>query len=237
VINGETFRYTVKGDIINLSKDAASIQIPYQLDGETLITSYNGLRTVYVRDSDSARTDAGGGTPAELAGKWCYMSNVNANNGGRMSNRCITLYANGTFEYYAETSSSGQNGSTASQDSDTGTWSATATSITAKSRRHGVLTYSLQKRNPKTGDAMIVLDGEALSQRNKDHPGERSIELTLRRLVTFSSAYFILPGHAANFHLDAAKLSVTVFVCRIVTQAVLRADVIGDVRKRRARIL
>ena len=38
----------------------------------------------------------------------------------------------------------------------------TATSITANSRQHGLLTYSLQKRNhPKTGDAMIVLDGDA----------------------------------------------------------------------------
>ncbi|HXM34319.1 MAG TPA: hypothetical protein VN920_03980, partial [Pyrinomonadaceae bacterium] len=85
-----------------------------------------------------------------------------ANNGGRMSSRCITLYANGTYEYYSESSSSNPYGSTASQDSDSGTWQATATSITANSRKHGVLSYSLEKRNhPKTGDAMIVLDGEA----------------------------------------------------------------------------
>jgi len=99
------------------------------------------------------------------------MSNVNANNGGRMSNRCITLYANGTYEYYSESSSSGQYGSTASQDSDTGTWRATASSITANSRKHGVLTYSLEKRNhPKNGDAMIVLDGEAFATAQQRPP-------------------------------------------------------------------
>ncbi len=161
-INGETFRYTVQGNVITLITGAGSLQIPFQLDDDTLVTTYNGQRTVYRRESESSQSEGGGSNPAELAGKWCYMSNVNANNGGRMSNRCITLYANGTFEYYSESSSSGQYGSTASQDSDSGTWRATATSITANTRKHGVLTYSLQKRNhPKTGDAMIVLDGEA----------------------------------------------------------------------------
>jgi hypothetical protein len=162
LINGEAFRYSVQGNVITLITDAGSAQIPFQLEGDTLVTTFNGQRTVYTRESESADAVGGGSASAELAGKWCYMSNVNANNGGRMSNRCITLYPNGTYEYYAETSSSGQYGSTASQDSDSGTWRATATSITANSRKHGVLTYSLQKRNhPKTGDAMIVLDGDA----------------------------------------------------------------------------
>lgn len=164
LINGESFRYAVRGNMITLSNNEGSVQIPFQLDGDTLVTTFQGQRTVYTRGSESgAAMGTGGGTnSAELAGKWCYMANVNANNGGRMSNRCITLYANGTYEYYSETSSSNPYGSTASQDSDSGTWRATATSITANSRKHGVLTYSLEKRNhPKTGDPMIVLDGDA----------------------------------------------------------------------------
>ena len=163
-INGEPFRYSVRGNIITLSNNEGSVQIPFQLDGDTLVTTFQGQRTVYTRGSESgaAMGTGGGANSAELAGKWCYMANVNANNGGRMSNRCITLYANGTYEYYSETSSSNPYGSTASQDSDSGTWRATATSITANSRKHGVLTYSLEKRNhPKTGDPMIVLDGDA----------------------------------------------------------------------------
>jgi hypothetical protein len=90
------------------------------------------------------------------------MSNVNASNGGRMSNRCFTLYEDGTYQYYAETSSSGEYGSSASQESDSGTWSATQTTITANSQTNGVHTYNLEKRNhPKTNDPMLVLDGDA----------------------------------------------------------------------------
>ena len=164
VINGETFRYTVHGDVITLSGTDGSVEIPFQLDGDTLITTFNGQRNVYARaaGSDSIGEGSGGSHPSELAGKWCYMSNVNANNGGSMSNRCITLYADGTYQYHSESSSSGQYGSTASEESDNGTWSATGTTITANSRNHGTLTYRLEKRNhPKTGDPMIVLDGDA----------------------------------------------------------------------------
>lgn len=164
VINGETLRYTVQGNVITLTGSDGSARIPFQLDGDTLTTTFNGQRMVYTRASGNAGVGGGGGgsNPTELVGKWCYMSNVNANNGGRVSNRCFTLYANGTYEYYGETSSSGQYGSTASQDSDSGTWSVSGATITANSRKHGTLTYALEKRNhPKTGDPMLVLDGDA----------------------------------------------------------------------------
>ena len=72
-----------------------------------------------------------------------------------------TLYENGTYEYYSETSSSGPVASSASQESDSGTWTATANTITRNSRSQGTATYSLEKRNhPKTGDPMLVLDGD-----------------------------------------------------------------------------
>jgi len=163
-INGESFRYRVQGNVITLIGSDGSLQIPFELDGNTLITTYNGQPTVYRRvseDEDVASQPSGRGG-AELAGKWCYMSNVNASNGGRMSNRCFTLYENGAYEFYAETSSSGGSGSSASQESDSGTWSATASTITSNSRQHGTNTYSLEKRNhPKTGDPMLILDGDA----------------------------------------------------------------------------
>jgi len=79
-----------------------------------------------------------------------------------MSNSCFTLYQNGTYEYYSETSSSGPIASSASQESDSGTWSVTGSTLTAHSRARGTLTFSLEKRNhPKTGDPMILLDGDA----------------------------------------------------------------------------
>lgn len=110
-------------------------------------------------------------TENKLALGWRTISNVNASSGGRMSNRCFTLSEDGTYEYYSETSSSGEYGSFASQESDSGTWSVTATTITANSRSQGAMTFSLEKRNhPKTGDPMLVLDGDAYVTYNQRAP-------------------------------------------------------------------
>ena len=77
-----------------------------------------------------------------------------------MSDECFTLYPNGTYEYARETSSSNPLGGSASQAADSGTWSATETTITAHSRSQGTNVYPLEKRNhPKTGDPMLCLDG------------------------------------------------------------------------------
>ena len=98
----------------------------------------------------------------DIAGKWCYMSNINASNSGRISNRCFTLNPNGTYEYYGETSSGGQYGSAVTQESDRGTWTATATTLDANSVKHGKRTYRLEKKNhPKTKDPMLIIEGDA----------------------------------------------------------------------------
>jgi hypothetical protein len=113
--------------------------------------------------SKDSPPDAGAASGAkDIAGKWCYMSNITASNGGRISNRCFTLNPNGTYEYYGETSSGGQYGSSASQQSDRGTWTATATTLEANSVRQGRRTYRLEKKNhPKTKDPMLIIEGEA----------------------------------------------------------------------------
>jgi hypothetical protein len=90
------------------------------------------------------------------------MSNVNSTGGGRTSSRCFTLHANGTYEFSSETSSSGSVASSASQQSDSGTWTAASTTITSRSSKTGTRTYRLERRNhPKNGDPMLVLDGDA----------------------------------------------------------------------------
>ena len=105
---------------------------------------------------------AGGTNPQDLVGKWCYQSNVNAQGGGRMSDICFTLNANGTYQYYGETSSSNPYGGTASQNSDAGRWTATANSLTARSNSGKTVTYALERRNhPKTGDPMLMVNGDA----------------------------------------------------------------------------
>ncbi|MDX6611663.1 MAG: hypothetical protein QOD75_849 [Blastocatellia bacterium] len=165
VLNGETLRYRVAGNVITLANNEGELHLPFQLAGNTLTVQVGERRVVYKRlrgDEPEGTGAAVGGRSPELFGKWCYMSNVNASNGGRLSNRCFTLYENGTYDYYSETSSSGPVASSASQESDSGTWTATANTITRNSRSLGTATYSLEKRNhPKTGDPMIVLDGDA----------------------------------------------------------------------------
>jgi hypothetical protein len=165
ILNGSPFRYAVKGSTITIGNDDGVMQFPFELSGDTLNVQVEGRTVVYKRLSGEAAESAGSGggsNPAELFGKWCYMSNVNSTGGGRMSNRCFTLYPNGTYDYYSETSSSGPVASSASQESDSGTWSVSGGTLTAQSRSRGTLVFPLEKRNhPKTGDPMLVLDGDA----------------------------------------------------------------------------
>ncbi len=166
VLDGKTYRYNVKSNVITIADSAGSMQFPFQLSGDSLNVLVNGEVVAYKRlaeGSGPARVGGNVGTnPLELFGKWCYMSNVNTGSGGRMSNRCFTLAEIGTYEYYTDTSCSGPVASSASQESDSGTWTATATTITRNSRTLGSETYPLEKRNhPKTGDPMLVLDGDA----------------------------------------------------------------------------
>jgi hypothetical protein len=173
LINNVKYRYKASRDVITVTGNDGTVEIPYGLDDDTLTVTYEGREAIYQRvnqsQAENDKPDSGGVMP-ELVGKWCYLSSVTANNGGRMSDRCITLNANGSYQYYAETSSSGDYGGTYSQESDSGTWNATENTITANSQSQGVRTYSLEKRNhPKTGDPMIVIDGDAYvtyAQRN-----------------------------------------------------------------------
>lgn len=102
------------------------------------------------------------GAAAALVGKWCYVANVYANDGGRATETCFVLNPDGTYQYHSETSSSGQYGGTASQTDDTGTWQATDTTLTAHSRSGQTFVYQLARQNhPKNNDPMLLVDGKA----------------------------------------------------------------------------
>ena len=160
-INGTNYLYRVQGNLITVTGNDGSIQVPFRLDGDTLSVEVNGRPQTLKRISEEAPQAGGGSIRQELVGKWCYISSSNTYGGSRMSNVCVTLYANGTFEYYGETSTSVQAGSSGSQQADSGTWTATDSSITSHSRTNGTKTFSLRKMNhPKNGDPMLVIDGQ-----------------------------------------------------------------------------
>jgi hypothetical protein len=158
---GEAFRYQTNGDTVTLISPQTNVSLQFEVSGDTLTLKSPTGQLLLTRVVESGAQ--AGRVQQDLTGKYCYVSNVYANNGGaRSSNQCFTLYADGRYEYYGETDSYNPNGGATSQSSDRGTWSATETTITAKSVSGRVTTYQLEKRNhPKTNDPMIVLDGQA----------------------------------------------------------------------------
>ncbi len=167
VINGDEYGYRVKKGVIQVFSDEGSMAFPYELNGDTMVVEVEGREVVYRRQKGDASGTASGparggeGVLQALVGKWCYMSSLTGSN-SYMSSRCFVLHPDGRYEYSAESSTSGSYGSTAGQSYDSGRWTATRTSITAYSDRSGKTVYPIELRNhPKTGDAMIVLDGDA----------------------------------------------------------------------------
>ncbi|HMT06946.1 MAG TPA: hypothetical protein PKA82_03000 [Pyrinomonadaceae bacterium] len=171
IFNGQQVEWAANDKTIALANDEGSMSFPYVLKGDVLTVWVEERKVVYKRISaeearrsgPSAQTNrTSGSIQQELVGKWCYSANVNAIGGGRQSDICFTLKADGTYEYYGEASNSNPYGGSNSQSWDYGRWSATATTLTANSNSGKTTTYSLEKRNhPKTGDPMLIVDGDA----------------------------------------------------------------------------
>jgi hypothetical protein len=158
-VDGENGRYEIRGNQLTLIGPRGQFTLPFEVRGDVLTLTVNGGPVTLNR----AREEAGvGGIRQELVGKWCWVSVVNAQQGARTSNQCFTLYANGTYQYSGESDSYNPYGGATSQSADSGTWTATETTITAHSRTKGTQVYTLEKRNhPKNGDPMLVLNGQA----------------------------------------------------------------------------
>ncbi|MBK8301907.1 MAG: hypothetical protein WBC19_09660 [Pyrinomonadaceae bacterium] len=173
-INDDEFVYKVKNSVITVASDEGVMTFPYELDGDTLVVQVDGSEVVYKRLKGNETGGTGGvtfgtsnGTGSEgsvipaFVGQWCYQANLNSTNSYH-SRRCFTLYANGTYEYSSDYSQAGGEGGSSSQSSDSGRWTATRNTITAYSRTNGKVVYPIELRNhPKTGDPMIVIDGDA----------------------------------------------------------------------------
>ncbi len=172
---GNTFQYQVSQGHIILVTPQGNAMLAYSVKGNQLTLSANGQQFTYTKGaghegqgSPQTQTQAqtGGGRVAqELVGKWCWTNVNSTNTGGSSSSACIVLNGNGTYEYASErsmdTNTSSFYAGTSSQGSDRGTWWVQGDRIYYNSQTRGQGSYQLQKQNhPKTGDPMILLDGE-----------------------------------------------------------------------------
>ncbi len=158
-VDGENGRYEIHGNQLALIGPRGQISLAFEVHGDVLTLTVNGALITLNR----VREEAGpGGVRQELVGQWCWISMVNAQQGGSTSSRCFTLDPNGTYQYKGETNSSNPNGAYGSQSSDSGTWTATETKLTTHSPTNGTQVFTLEKRNhPKTGDPMLVVNGQS----------------------------------------------------------------------------
>lgn len=172
VVDGDVVAWNLKPGLLIVSFDGEKQTYNYTFNENGLRVSGGNLemplnfKRVKSGNASASPTQAtptnssGKKLDQSLVGKWCYV-NV-ASNYSTSSQQCITVNANGTYEYYGESSTSGSNGSTASQSSDSGTWWVEGNRVYYNSQNQGQGSYELVKRNhPKTGDPMIVLDGTA----------------------------------------------------------------------------
>jgi hypothetical protein len=167
VVAGVPYRYTRAGKQLTLAGPDGTFVATVQLTGDTMTWVVNGKSIAFQRAASTwaiGGGNANGGILPELVGKWCQATNLNNSTGVYSRSTCFTLLADGSYQYAADFDATGQASGDAyganSANSDVGTWTATATTITSRSRKNGVRTYQLEKRNnPKTGDPMLVLDG------------------------------------------------------------------------------
>lgn len=172
---GNTFQYQVSQGHITLATSQGNIMMAYSIKGNQITLTANGQQFTYTKGAGNVTNNfnqsqnqiqTGGGQIApELVGKWCWTNVNSTNTGGSSSSECIVLNANGTFQYAAErsmdTNTNAFYAGTSSQSNDQGTWWVQGDRIYYNSQTRGQGSYQLQKMNhPKTGDPMIVLNGE-----------------------------------------------------------------------------
>ena len=102
----------------------------------------------------------------EIVGKWCYYNLANGDE-GKLSNTCVTLNADGTYEFYLDDATMLQVNSifpgAAAQQTDYGNWWVDGNRIFYNSSSHGQGYFQFQKLNQPTDKTvpMIVLNGRS----------------------------------------------------------------------------
>lgn len=168
---GNTFTYNQSNTSITIITTQGNAQFSYSVKGNQLHLMANGQEVVYTKSGARNNTASSSFNNAQnidqnLVGKWCWTNITSTNTGGSSSSECIVLQSDGTYQFAAErsmdTNSSTFYGGTSSQSSDQGRWWVQEERIYYNSPTRGQGSYRLELRNhPKTGDPMIILDGDA----------------------------------------------------------------------------
>jgi hypothetical protein len=162
--NGTSYNYTSYGNSLSITGTDGSVTFNCNLQGNQLTLSQNSNSAVYSK-TGSVRPDQ---VDPQLVGKWCMISSsYNSYSGGGSSREeCITLNANGTYEYFysgsvsAYTVDKSAYGGTANQNNDRGMWKTDGETILSVSQTTGKTTrYSLLKQNEQNGDPAILIGG------------------------------------------------------------------------------
>lgn len=95
--------------------------------------------------------------PPEMCGTWTYLS---GGQGSYMGTRTLTLSADGTYQYYSESSSSGSAGSYYGNNSDAGTWYVQGNMIYGNSQSEGPIELPFSMYPNENGDIVLDIDGD-----------------------------------------------------------------------------
>lgn len=168
---GSSFTFTNTANKIFASSDDGDFVYSYKLTNGQLTIS-GGIFDAPVtftktkNTSSSAGTSKSGSIDKSIVGTWCWTNASSTYSSSSSNTRCLVINGDGTYQYTYEGSISGSGGGyyggSASQSADHGTWKLNGNTISVISASEGAQTYSFQKKNhPKTGDPMIVIDGDA----------------------------------------------------------------------------
>lgn len=176
-LEGYELSYTYDAKTITVSAPAGNVVFTYTVNGNNFTVTSNGVTSYYKRagggSGNGNNTNAvAGSIDPTMVGRWGIMKTSGGGYNSQTSSsnsEYFILNANGTYEYYSESSRSatGYNqygnevftGGTNGSGADVGTWSVKGNILIANSRTRGVQQYPFQKRNNKNGDPCIVIDG------------------------------------------------------------------------------
>jgi len=147
---GDVYPYELSQGHLLIEVGSNKVVFAYEIEDENLILTAAGQRSSYTRMTKGEKTTTPkDGVLAELVGKWCYFTSST----GAYTGRCITLLADGTYDYQQGGHASTMNGS------HFGTWYVHGDRLYYQSATAGNGSYKLERRNhPGNNNPTIVLD-------------------------------------------------------------------------------